>query len=341
MQAWFSTTPLEKRLFTETDIRETTNLLQRTSSRDAWSRIPRIYIVLRVIDRLEHIKTFIAQGITDVWFPFSQTSLPQGFQPLTARLDFIEAQSTVCNKKALNLERGTGHGHFRDATEVPLRKIGELGKGAYGFVDRVVSTISHREYARKLIPRGRTFKRDQAVLRAFERELSNLKKLSQHRHIVKLVASYTDPKYVGIIMSPVADTNLANFLRQSLKDEGRSCLRTFFGCLTSALGFLHNNRIRHKDIKPANVLVKSSNVFLTDFGISLDWSGQDQSTTTGTTFSTPRYCAPEVANHSARNSLADIWSLGCVFLEIWTVLKCDTTTALEAHMRSNGTMTVS
>jgi serine/threonine protein kinase len=36
---------------------------------------------------------------------------------------------------------------------------------------------------------------------------------------------------------------------------------------------------------------------------------------------TPRYCAPEVANHDFRNTSSDIWSLGVVFLEMIVVLK--------------------
>ncbi|KAI1455180.1 hypothetical protein F4805DRAFT_291151 [Annulohypoxylon moriforme] len=35
----------------------------------------------------------------------------------------------------------------------------------------------------------------------------------------------------------------------------------------------------------------------------------------------PRYCAPEVAANKPRNSSSDIWSLGCVFLEMIAVLK--------------------
>jgi len=33
------------------------------------------------------------------------------------------------------------------------------------------------------------------------------------------------------------------------------------------------------------------------------------------------YCAPEVARYEKRNTSADIWSLGCVFLEILTIIK--------------------
>ena len=62
-------------------------------------------------------------------------------------------------------------------------------------------------------------------------------------------------------MSPVADGNLEEFLgREYISPENRSFLRTFYGCLANALRYLHENRVRHKDIKPqvcmALVLIK-------------------------------------------------------------------------------------
>jgi serine/threonine protein kinase len=106
---------------------------------------------------------------------------------------------------------------------VPFIKLEELGKGACGYVDRVMSTISHQEYARKLIPRSHTFHRDRKILRDFERELGNFKKL-RHWHIVQLIGSYTDPRFVGIVMSPVAECDLKDFLNNCASD-GKSNLR--------------------------------------------------------------------------------------------------------------------
>jgi serine/threonine protein kinase len=85
------------------------------------------------------------------------------------------------------------HHHFSNSADLPFWTIAELGKGGFSYVDHVLSTISYREYARKLIPRGRTFRKDRDVLKEFEKELTILKKLS-HGHIVELVGSYTDPR---------------------------------------------------------------------------------------------------------------------------------------------------
>jgi serine/threonine protein kinase len=322
--------------FTENDIRGIADVLSRCT-RERWSRVPRLYSILRKIGQLDALDAFIDGDITDVYFPFSKSTLPEALRDHSARLRFLDLQHLVYDTEALNLERHASHGHFSDSTEVPLKKIGELGKGGSGFVDRVVSTISHQEYARKLIPRGRTFKQNKQVLREFTKELSNLKRLC-HKHLVELVGSYTDKRFVALIMLPVADTNLQSFLeRPDLDERSRSFLRPFFGCLTSALSYLHDNRIRHKDIKPSNILIKNDQVYFTDFGTSLDWSGRDNSTTETALPTTPRYCAPEVMAYVERNSASDIWSFGCVFLEMWTVLKHRTIKDLRAHMMTEGT----
>jgi len=321
--------------FTENDIREIADVLTRCG-RERWSRVPRLYSILRKIGEQDTIDAFIDSDITDVYFPFNKSTLPEALRDHSARLRFLELQHLVYNREALSLERHAPHGHFSDSTEVPFKKIGELGKGGFGYVDRVVSTISHKEYARKLILRGKTFKKDKQVLKDFTTELWNLKRLS-HKHLVELVGSYTDRKFVAIVMLPVADANLQTFLeRADLNENSRSFLRPFFGCLTSALCYLHDNRIRHKDIKPSNVLIKGDQVYFTDFGTALDWSSSGSSVTATAAPTTPRYCAPEVMAYTERSSSSDIWSLGCVFLEMWTVLKSRTLEDLGAHMIAHG-----
>jgi hypothetical protein len=246
--------------FSENDVREITKILE-TIEDGTWSRIPRTYIVLRLIDRLDAIEIFIHPDCSDTWFPFTQASLPKGLQQHAAQ--FLEAQKLVCNSKALNLERNGAHGHFPLTSDIPLKKIGELGKGGSGYVERVISTITHKEYALKLIKRGQTFRKDKTVLRNYEKELASLKRVSHaHRHIIELVGSYTDPKHVGILF-PVADYNLGEFMERVAATEKRFLMRTYFGCLASALSFLHENSIRHKDIKPQNILIKDNEPLFT------------------------------------------------------------------------------
>src|SRR6266536_2479112 len=112
-------------------------------------------------------------------------------------------------------------------------------------------------------------------------------------------------------MSPKADSNLDKFLRNaetSLDPVLSSHLRGWFGCLVTAVAYLHANNIRHRDIKPENILVHRRQVLLVDFGLVHDWKELSGSTTSGEARGTPRYAAPEVVLRNRANSSSDITS---------------------------------
>ena len=154
------------------------------------------------------------------------------------------------------------------------------------------------------------------------------------------IGSYTNPCNLAIVMSPVADSNLEQFLQlaeTSSEPHYALRIREWFGCLATAIQYLHANRIRHRDIKPANILVHGANVLLVDFELALDWRELGQSTTNTNRGRTPRYAAPEVMQELESNSTSDIFSLGCVFLEMVTVLKGKFITQLRQYFTSRTT----
>jgi serine/threonine protein kinase len=131
-------------------------------------------------------------------------------------------------------------------------------------------------------------------------------------------------------------------LRQNeapLSLEEVSWLKNAFGCIATALAYLHDEvKIRHKDIKPGNILLNDGSVFLCDFGIAHDWSAAESSTTTGPPDKfTWKYSAPEVVAQRSRNDSSDIWSLGCVYLEMITVIKGHTIAEMESFIQETTT----
>jgi len=111
-----------------------------------------------------------------------------------------------------------------------------------------------------------------------------------------------------------------------------SCLG-FFSCLSSAIRYIHCSITKHMDIKPQNVLVQSrwhyrgngrseynSKVYISDFGISRSYESIDAANTDSNTSFSRRYASPEVVRQLDRGLSADIFSLGCVFLEIFAAL---------------------
>src|SRR5437868_13969035 len=67
-------------VYTDAELQQIAELL-KSMGRPAWSTVPRIYTVLRTINQLEQLDVFIQQGITDIWFPFSSSSLPGQLSP--------------------------------------------------------------------------------------------------------------------------------------------------------------------------------------------------------------------------------------------------------------------
>ncbi|KAI9747646.1 MAG: target of Sbf, partial [Chaenotheca gracillima] len=224
----------------------------------------------------------------------------------------------------------------------PFIHIKSLGVGGFGVVDMVrgkpSSPVPGRVFARKTVLVGSQLAFDEAF-----REVQNVKRL-KHPHIITVALSYEEDvpfkrsKAFRIIMEPVADMNLADFLGDceestiaepflypdSGSPEGneiRQQLFEWFGCLVSGVAFLHENRVRHRDIKPTNILVKGTQVLFTDFGSSKGFGEEvTMQTGGGSRMKTKLYAAPEVGAGRPRGKPSDIYSLGCVFAEMFTVL---------------------
>lgn len=88
------------------------------------------------------------------------------------------------------------------------------------------------------------------------------------------------------------------------------------------------------DIKPKNILVRDLRrsplakkwaytcfkVYIADFGIARSYATLDDTETEGPTSFTRKYAAPEVVDRGRRGLGADVFSLGCVFIEILAAL---------------------
>lgn len=187
--------------------------------------------------------------------------------------------------------------------------------------------------ARKTIRCSRYFTKEKAI-----EEVAHLSRLN-HSHVVQVIGTYTMGSELSILMYPVAEHNLETFL-QDLDPRNQFglvltrklvALGTFFGCLLHAVEYLHSNMTKHMDLKPKNILIRHTRhsavpsvldykVYIADFGISRSYDTLDATETEGPTMFTRKYAAPEVVDRQKRGLSADIFSLGCVFVEIGATL---------------------
>ena len=204
---------------------------------------------------------------------------------------------------------------FEDDSSIPLRHISPLGTGGYSRVDKVEHRTTGIIYARKTF-RAQSIKKAREELQKEVDNLNFLRRICQHRHIVELVGAYQWKRDLALLLRPAATHDLSSFLNDPLVGFNLDVfLPTMFGCLSHALWYIHSQNVRHRDIKPGNILVNDGVVILTDFGLSKQFLEVD-SQTAGQPEMTKKYSAPEVMSWDARGRAADIFSLGCVFLEI-------------------------
>ena len=238
--------------------------------------------------------------------------------------------------------RGTSHVDFDADDTLPLSQGRFLGHGVNGGVFETIVSGQKVAWKRKFCRRR---------ISALElQEIAILKKLDG-RHIIKLVGTYTHGPFLGLLLSPVAVCDLGTFLEDvdillhrrgdvevdhqaiqqrleglgiqsslnptAIREATQKRLKQSIGCISSAIAYLHQRSVRHKDIKPSNILLSSSSgLWVTDFGSSTDFSNFSQSVTNNGERGTPKYFAPEVAEFEPNGRSADIFSLACVFFEM-------------------------
>jgi serine/threonine protein kinase len=303
--------------------------LKRHKSFERWRGNPRLFTLLRMLQCDERVlEQFLSADVSDFCLPldkntFSGLGVDLNWDSFRLTQHYILSNPKYMSKSELDNTPDV-HRHL-DNGEDYFENRGPLGEGATASVFKVQHTFwdnvhDGEFYACKRSTRG-TWKQQKERIWMFVQELQILRKIS-HPHTVRLVASYTDMKHFALVLHPMADKSLKDMLSDVLlplqaADSARLC--QWFGCLASALTYLHEQCIRHKDIKPSNILLSSGTVYLCDFGISNDWTGSNP-TTEGPSYLTRGYCSPEVWRSLPRNNASDVWSMGRVFCDMYTVL---------------------
>ncbi|KNZ78521.1 MAP kinase kinase kinase mkh1, partial [Termitomyces sp. J132] len=200
---------------------------------------------------------------------------------------------------------------------------GELiGRGTYGRVYLALNATTGEMIAVKQVelPRTASDKSDSRqinVVQALKMESETLKDLD-HPNIVQYLGFEETPENLSIFLEYVPGGSIGSCLLKHGKFS-EEVTKSFTGQILDGLAYLHSRGILHRDLKADNILVEMSGVCkISDFGISKrtdDASGGAHTAMQGTVF----WMAPEVINTQKKgyNFKADIWSVGCVVLEMW------------------------
>ena len=171
--------------------------------------------------------------------------------------------------------------------------------------------------------------------RRFQRE-ARLGASLNHPNLVSVYDVETDGESVLIVMEYVEGTTLGGELRTGALDPDRAV--SVLADVAAALDAVHDKGIVHRDVKPANVLIRTDGVAkLADLGIATLAEGTSI-TASGTVLGTASYMAPEQVRGETAGPGADVYALAVVAFEAFSGRRAQTgdTPVQVAHSITDG-----
>ena len=185
-----------------------------------------------------------------------------------------------------------------------------LGSGGMGTVWRAQDVLLGRDVAVKevVFPPG-TRPEDAEVLRERTRREARAAARLDSPSAVTVYDVVEEDGRPWLVMELVEARTLAQVIADGGPLSPGRTARVGLSVL-DALEAAHAAGILHRDVKPANVLVRDDGrVVLTDFGIATS-TGDASLTSSGLLLGSPAYIAPERAQGQTAGPASDLWSLG-------------------------------
>jgi serine/threonine protein kinase len=297
---------------------------------------PKTSLLLWMADDVQAWPKAFIMGLEDNLLPYTEDQL-EG-KAINAQY-VVELQWRVAIKQ---LPREGRHTEFATHETVPLHEVGD-------FRTKISQPNSHTTkridivqwcdsstpevYVRKRLDVKAKPDKDAILLRI--REYHTL----SHPNIAKIVASYARGQTVAFL-TVRTETNLAGYLETFASPSEASQLFSWILDISSALAYIHAAGLTHRSIRPHKILVDPMNgrITLSPFGIATP--ARSAGSALFSPFSsdpTYIYAAPESvgprnrdalsSNSNSSSSIAahaapsDVWSLGCVMLEMATAAR--------------------
>ena len=203
-------------------------------------------------------------------------------------------------------------------------RIEKIGSGMASTVYLAVDACSRNKVALKVYDKRQL---TEPLLRGVITEVAIHGRLV-HPHILALFAAFEDGNYLGIVLDYAGEGDLYKRL-PGVRREEHAVAKYIIAPLLSALATMHEQHILHRDLKPENMLLKSSHIYLADFGFSINSTMGRPVTRLGTT----HFMAPELILHepeqrggTRRDKVprpvrhdygpsVDIWAVGAITYE--------------------------
>ncbi|KAK5260918.1 serine/threonine protein kinase, CMGC, CDC2/CDK subfamily [Exophiala xenobiotica] len=208
--------------------------------------------------------------------------------------------------------------------------MGKLGEGTFGEVSKARSKKTGQLVALKKILMHN--EKDGFPITAL-REIKLLKQLD-HVNILKLEEMAVErPKNASkkpsmFMVTPYMDHDLSGLLENPVVNFTEAQIKCYMKQLLEGCAYLHENKILHRDMKAANLLINNRGILqIADFGLARPYHddppraghGGGEATREYTTLVVTRwYRPPELLLQLRKYTTAiDLWGVGCVFGEMF------------------------
>ncbi|TMC38428.1 MAG: FHA domain-containing protein [Chloroflexi bacterium] len=188
-----------------------------------------------------------------------------------------------------------------------FRIVERIGAGGMATVFKAYQPNLDRYVAIKVLPAYHA--RDPIFVKRFVQEARAVAKLV-HPNILQIHDFGEQDNITYIVMEYVEGGTLKDRLKRPIAVPEAV---DYMIQAAEGLNCAHNNGIVHRDVKPANMLLrKDGYLLLSDFGIAKILEGTTNLTRVGTGIGTPQYMSPEQGTGQAVDRRSDIYSLGIV-----------------------------
>ncbi|PVF96374.1 Pkinase-domain-containing protein [Serendipita vermifera] len=199
----------------------------------------------------------------------------------------------------------------------PYILLQTLGEGEFGKVKLGLHSHWAEEVAVKLIRRGNVesdlrMQKIRREIKVLEVRIGLLFSL-HHPNIVRLYETIETDKYIGIILDYASGGELFDHIlaHRYLREKDAKKL---FAQLISAVWYIHQKKIVHRDLKLENLLLdRNRNIIVTDFGFANQFEHKADDLMQ-TSCGSPCYAAPELVISEGLyvGSAVDVWSCGVI-----------------------------
>ena len=187
-------------------------------------------------------------------------------------------------------------------------KIGrKLGEGNFSTVKLATHSLTGEQVAIKILEKTRIAKKEDKD--RINREILIMKKVN-HYNIARLYQIVENKFTIYLIQEYIQGKEFMDYLTKNGKlNETEAC--KFYHQIISALEYIHQCGIAHRDFKPENILLTNNNILkIIDFGLGNFYKNNQL---LKTSCGSPCYCPPEMIKEESYNgALSDIWSSGII-----------------------------